>query len=265
MQKIVAPKQDIIRFHEIIANDFESSTATSIANEDETTMNALYNWLEKGYCGIFLVQSIGLLQWTKSENNKHDIIEDNHKKGCYCEEILLHLLDNELVDEIQEAEFHKHILHPYRFSTLNGKISVSNLETQDVSPWCFCMIKLRDDKRMSMKQKHFLLETDIRELSGSGNGPKKKEFCKKMKKKYILFDNEVREDKFVANGDVEKSTGNYNFYWKYGDLEQRFYNILENCHETSVINAVTKIFPMNLLEKDQNYHSINNYLLFKNK
>ncbi|XP_052071065.1 uncharacterized protein LOC127709502 isoform X2 [Mytilus californianus] len=132
----------------------------------------------------------------------------------------------------------------------------------------FCLLihddKISGDKRISMKQKHFLLATDIRESSGSGNGRKKKEFCKKMKKEiYILFDNDVKGGTCLANEDEDESKGECTFYWKNCDLEQRFIDILDNCQERSVINAVIKIIRIDLQEGDEKYNIIDNYLQYR--
>ncbi|XP_071132550.1 uncharacterized protein [Mytilus edulis] len=123
--------------------------------------------------------------------------------------------------------------------------------------------KIYGDKRISLKQKHFLLATDIRELSGSGNGDNMKKFCKKMKKEiYILFDSDVKKGTDEEEADC---TGECIFYWKNGDLEQRIIDILDNCQEGSAMNAVVKIFRMDLQESDEKYKSINNYLQYRNE
>ncbi|CAC5363044.1 unnamed protein product [Mytilus coruscus] len=386
-------KDEIRNFFNMIPKEFESTSKEALK-----IMNTLYDWLERGYVGILPMRSIGPLQWTKSRYNKQKHRKRNYKKACKRAEILLHLLDDEMVDEKQEINFSEHIVYPYQFKKIKRNISVSNSDRQDLPPnpllktpegileakqltlilshkefstitfeepdrgmhphmikkmrdlilrgikrktvliithnpslidkWAMsrtfvssksilnetichsiCKVpkgyvklsesdrseemknllfssrilfvegktdkivveaifrllihddKISGDKRISMKQKHFLLATDIRELSGSGNGPKKKEFCKKMKKEiYILFDSDVKGGTCLANEDEDESKGEYTFYWKNGDLEQRFIDILDNCQEDSVIKAVIKIFRIDLQEGDKKYNSIHNYL-----
>ncbi|CAC5363045.1 unnamed protein product [Mytilus coruscus] len=393
-------KQNIHDFYKVITTDFESST-TGSSDLAVTIMNALYDWLEKGYVGILPMRSIGPLQWTNSDLNQHDSRDKNYDDADRRAEILLNLLNNDLVDKTQEKVFHDQIVHPYEFTKHNGKIEVSNTERKDLSPkrllktpegilegkqltlivahkefstitieepdrgmhphmikkmrdlilrritgktvliithnpslidkWAMsrtfvssksilnetichsiCKVplgydklckteqiqeminllfssrilfvegktdkivvealfrllinddKIYGDKRISMKQKHFLLATDVRELSGSGNSRKKKKFCKKMKKEiYILFDSDAKEGTRVDNEDEDDSTGECTFYWKNGDLEQRFIDILDNCQEGSVINVVNKILRMDLQVGDEKYNSIDNYLQYR--
>ncbi|VDH99870.1 Hypothetical predicted protein [Mytilus galloprovincialis] len=392
--------KNIHDFYKIITSDFESST-TGSSDLAETNMNALYDWLEKGYVGILPMRSIGPLQWSKSKLNKHKSRDKNYTNADCRAEILLHLLNNDLVDKIQEKVFHDQIVYPYEFIKLKRKIEVSNAERKYQSPkrllktpegileakqltlvlahkefstitieepdrgmhphmikkmrdlilrritgktvliithnpslidrWAmsrtfvssksilnetichsickvplgydklckpeqiqeminllfssrilfvegktdkiiveaiFCLLihddKIYEDKGISTNQKHFLLATDIRELSGSGNGHKIKKFCKKMKKEiYILFDSDVKESKCVADEDEDDCTGECIFYWKNGDLEQRFFDILDNCQDGSAMNAVIKIFRMDLQEGDEQYDSIINYLRYR--
>lgn len=122
-------KDEIHNFFNMIPNDVKSTS-----KEAMTTMNTLYDWLERGYVGILPMRSIGPLQWTKSKYNKHANREHNYKKASDRAEILLHLLDNEKVDRKQEAKFSEHIVYPYQFSKDNEKILVSNCERQDLPP-----------------------------------------------------------------------------------------------------------------------------------
>ncbi|CAC5363042.1 unnamed protein product [Mytilus coruscus] len=381
-------KKNIHNFYKIIANDFEFTASDA---SDEAIMNALYDWLEKGYVGILPMRSIGPLQWTKSELNQQDNRDKLYDTADRRAEILLNLIDNDIVDKKREQIFHDHIVHSYDFIRHNGRIEVGNTERKDLLPkrllktpeginegkqltlivahkefstitieepdqgihphmikkmrdlilrrisgktvliitnnpslidkWAMCITfvfsksilnetichsickvplgydklckteqiqemtnllfssrilfvegktdkivveaifrllihddKIYEDKRISMEQKHFLLATDIRELSGSGNGRKKKKFCKKMKKEiYILFDSDAKEGTRVANEDEDDSTGECSFYWKNGD----------DCQEDSVTNALIKIFRMDLQDGDKKYNSINNYLQYR--
>ncbi|CAC5384551.1 unnamed protein product [Mytilus coruscus] len=66
--------------------------------------------------------------------------------------------------------------------------------------------------------------------------------------------------------DAKKKTNNeneYTFYWKNGDLEQRFIDILDDCNETTIVNAITKIFRMFCEENKDEYRSIDNYLTYR--
>lgn len=108
-------KDEVHNFFYMITNDFESTS------EAMNTMNTLYDWLEKGYISIS----------DRYRRKNRDII---YKNACERAEILLHLLDNEKVDKKQEAKYSEHIVDPYTFSNLNGNISVSNADTQDLPP-----------------------------------------------------------------------------------------------------------------------------------
>ncbi|CAC5363037.1 unnamed protein product [Mytilus coruscus] len=379
-------KDEIHNFFNIITNNFEYTS------EAVKTMNTLYNWLEKGYISILPMRSIGPLQWTRSDRYRRKNRDNIYKNACERAEILLHLLDNEKVDRKQEAKFSEHIVYPYKFSNLNGNISVSNSDTQDLPPkplyktpegvleakqltlilshkefstisfeepdrgmhphmikkmrdlilrqiigktvliithnpslidkWamsrtfvssksilnetichsirkvpkeyvklCECgkseemknllfssrilfvegktdkiiveaifslLIhddKIQEDKRISTEQKHFLLATDIRELLGANNGNRMKKLCKQMKKEiYLLYDADMKRK---INQSNEEEDVEYTFYWKNGALEQRFVDILDNCNDAKVIDAVTEIFRKKT-EKDK--ESIEKYL-----
>ncbi|VDH93033.1 Hypothetical predicted protein [Mytilus galloprovincialis] len=364
-------KDEVHNFFYMITNDFESTSKAM------KTMNTLYDWLEKGYISILPMRSIGPLQWTRSDRYRRKNRDNIYQNACERADILLHLLDNEKVDKEQEAKYSEHIVYPYKFSNLNGNISVSNADTQDLPPKplykspegileakqltlilshkefstiCFeepdrgmhphmikkmrdlilrhvigktvliithnpslidkwamsrtfvssksilnetichsiCKVptgyvklcegekseemknllfssrilfvegktdkiiseaifrllihddKIQEDKRISTEQKHFLLATDIRQLSGANNGNRMKNFCKQMKKEiYILYDADMKKK---TNQSTEDEDVEYTFYWKNGDLEQRFIDILDNCNDTTVIDAVTEIF-----------------------
>ncbi|CAC5384554.1 unnamed protein product [Mytilus coruscus] len=382
-------KDEMHNFFSTITTDFESTSGAL------KTMNTLYDWLEKGYAGILPMRSIGPLQWTKSKYNKSQHRKDNYENACKRAEILLHLLDNEKVDGNQEAKFSEHIVYPYKFSNLNGDISVSNFDKPDlpqksllktpegileakqltlilshrefstitfeepdrgmhphmikkmrdlilrritgktvliithnpslIDKWAMsrtfvssksilnetishsiCRVpkgyvklcendkseemknllfssrilfvegktdkiiveaifrllihddKISEDKRISTEQKHFLLATDIRELSGAKNGNKMKKFCKQMNKEiYLLYDADVKKKSSKSNEDEDVD---FTFYWKNGALEQRFIDILDNCNETTVIDEITYIFRKKT-EKDSD--SIEKYLHYQ--
>lgn len=125
-------KDAIDEFCKMIENDFES-TVTNSYKETLTTMNALYDWIEKGYVGILPMRSIGPLQWTRSEFNKHAYRKDNYTKAYNRAEILIDLLDNDKVNKEEEDKLHRHIVHPYRFCKTDGNISVINEERRTVS------------------------------------------------------------------------------------------------------------------------------------
>ncbi|VDI31908.1 Hypothetical predicted protein [Mytilus galloprovincialis] len=124
-------KKNIHYFYNIIASDFESTT-TGSSDGALTIMNALYDWLEKGYVGILPMRSIGPLQWTKSELNQHDSRDKNYENADRRAEILSNLLDNDLLDKKQETFFHNQIVHPYEFIKLNGKVEVRNTDRKDL-------------------------------------------------------------------------------------------------------------------------------------
>ncbi|CAC5363041.1 unnamed protein product [Mytilus coruscus] len=111
----------------MIPKEFESTSKEALK-----TMNTLYDWLERGYVGILPMRSNGPLQWTKSRCNKQKHKRRNYKKACKRAEILLHLLDDEMVDEKQEINFSEHIVYPYQFKKLNGKMSLSNSDRLDL-------------------------------------------------------------------------------------------------------------------------------------
>lgn len=78
-----------------------------------------------------------------------------------------------------------------------------------------------------------------------------------------MFDSDAKEGTRGANEDEDDSTGECSFYWKNGDLEQRFIDILDDCNETTVVNAITEIFRMFCEEKKDEYNSIDNYLTYR--
>ncbi|CAC5363047.1 unnamed protein product [Mytilus coruscus] len=126
-------KKSIHHFYNIIASDFESTTSGS-TDRALKIMNALYDWLEKGYVGILPMRSIGPLQWTKSQLNKHESRDKNYENADRRAEILSDLLDNDLVDKTQEKIFHDQIVHPYKFIKHNEKVEVRNTERKDLPP-----------------------------------------------------------------------------------------------------------------------------------
>ncbi|XP_052071832.1 uncharacterized protein LOC127710122 isoform X2 [Mytilus californianus] len=70
--------------------------------------------------------------------------------------------------------------------------------------------------------------------------------------------------KKTRNEDAKKNNGNEStFYWKNGDLEQRFIDILDDCNETTVVNVINEIFRMFCEEKKDEYNSIDNYLTYR--
>ncbi|XP_052071069.1 uncharacterized protein LOC127709502 isoform X5 [Mytilus californianus] len=123
-------KNDEIRnFFIMITKEFESTSKEALK-----TMNTLYDWLERGNVGILPMRSIGPLQWTKSRYNKQNYRKRNYKKACKRAEILMHLQDDEMVDEKQKINFSEHIVYPYQFKKLKRKISVSNSDRLDLPP-----------------------------------------------------------------------------------------------------------------------------------
>ncbi|CAC5363036.1 unnamed protein product [Mytilus coruscus] len=127
--KSYGTRDNIYDFFEIIANNFEFIKSTETDTSYEIlAMNALYDWLEKGYVGILPMRSIGPLQWTNSELNNHNDRAKNYTNANKSAEILINLLDNDKVNKKVEEKFHQHIVYPYQFSNCNGVISVRNDE-----------------------------------------------------------------------------------------------------------------------------------------
>ncbi|VDH99869.1 Hypothetical predicted protein [Mytilus galloprovincialis] len=125
--KSYGTRDNIAEFFKIIANNLEFIKSTDTLKEI-SAMNALYEFLEKGYVGILPMRSIGPLQWTNSELNTHDHRKKNYREAYERAEILKHLLDNDKVNKEKEEKFHRHIVHPYQFSKSDGNILVTNRE-----------------------------------------------------------------------------------------------------------------------------------------
>lgn len=152
-------------------------------------------------------------------------------------------------DQIQEMT---NLLFSSRILFVEGKTDKIVLEA-------IFRLLIHDDKTISTAQKHFLLATDIRELSGSGESEEKEEFCTRMNKEiYLLYDSDVNDKQINKSLEVEtdqiKIAGKreHTFRWKVCALEQRFIDVLDNCNDENVINRITKVFRIKLHEKDEN-------------
>lgn len=131
--KHVKPRQfcdDEIRklFNEIKKEEFFHDN--TFCDDD---MSTIYNLIQSRYLGVMPMRSIGPLQWTWSERNKHIFRMDNYKTASDRAEIIRELLGSDQIDEKLEQQFCEALSLPCRFKKgEDGQIWVNYYDKEDI-------------------------------------------------------------------------------------------------------------------------------------